>query len=491
MNELPSEPPHVDARRRTLLKAGAGALLPVLLPGCGGSSSPDAPSGSEPPPAGPTIAPRGLHASFAGDPRTTRTITWFTDGGTDPGSVLEYGPVEDGMDAHAIATAPLPSRAEGAASATYGVDALTHRATAVDLPAGQAIRYRVGSAQGWSAVQVLPAAAADTFRFCHFGDHAQSEASRAVCAGVIARAPDFAIIAGDLAYANGEQSLWDSYFDMLEPLAARIPIMTAPGNHEAKDGGGEGYASRVAQPGKGTYYSCDYGRVHFLYSTGGSLLGSDLGSATALIEELVWIEADLAKAALRRAAGEIDFIVFVQHYTIWTDDDGRDPADFTLVLLEEQYLLRYGVDLLLVGHDHIYERSKPMAYGRPKDDGYVQLTQGGGGQSLYSLIPDLADWSAAAAVRHGFSELAVEPGRITVTSYAVDDDANQLHADGALEVIDRFEIVARKAEARVAFAKAARPKSAVLGDIDAVIAHTRRRNALHDLVEIGGERLAR
>ena len=89
----------------------------------------------------------------------------------------------------------------------------------------------------------------------------------------------------------------------------------------------------------------------------------------------------------------------VRYYTIWTSCEGRDPANFTLVALEENILLRHGVDLLAVGYDHIYERSQPMGYGRPRDGGYVQVTQGGGGQSLYELVVNRSDWSAIALLR--------------------------------------------------------------------------------------------
>lgn len=477
--------------RRQLLQAAPGLLLPPALAGlasCSDSSSPGAAAGGDcasvTPVAG-TAGPRGLHVSWTDDPFTTRTITWFTDGSSDPGTVVEYGPFESGMNACEIEQHALPSRVEGSTEATYGVEALTHRATLRNVDDSKALRYRVGSAQGgWSSVRVLQPLPRDGFRFCHFADHAMSDASRAVLAGVQQRAPDFLLIAGDLSYANGEQPVWDAYFDMLDPLASQLPVMTCPGNHESKDGGGDGYRSRIAQPGKGTYYGFDYGRVHFCFSTGGSLL-SGLAGAPALLAELDWLETDLADAARRRANGEIDFIVFVQHYTIWTDDDGRDPANFTLVLLEERLLVDYGVDLLAVGHDHIYERSQPMAYGKPRDGGYVQVTQGGGGQSLYGLVEQLAGWSAFAAVRHGFTEYAIDGTLIRGTTYSVEDDAGKLLADGALQIIDRFEIPARSAAQKAAYAK--RPKSAALRevDLDAVIRHTLERNRLHDLQEAG------
>ena len=38
--------------------------------------------------------------------------------------------------------------------------------------------------------------------------------------------------AGDLSYANCEQSLWDSYGNLIEPLSQRLPWMVCPGNHE-------------------------------------------------------------------------------------------------------------------------------------------------------------------------------------------------------------------------------------------------------------------
>lgn len=492
--------------RRRLLRAGGGALALPLLQACSssgpGAADPAQPPGGEappppaeppppppeppPPPPAPAAShpPRGLHVSFTDDPESTRTLSWFTDGNEAPASVLEYGPVEPGMSEADIQSAPLPSRAEATAAAVFEVEALCHSATASGLPAGTSIRYRVGSDEGgWSAVKVLPATPQASFRFCHYGDQGVTEAAQAVVAGVSQRNPDFLLIAGDLSYANGEQPVWDHYFDMLEPLASRLPVMTTPGNHEAKDGGGAGYDSRLRQPGRNTYYGFDYKNIHFFCSTAGCLL-EDLSSAGALAGEILAMEADLAAAAQRRAQGEIDFIVVAQHYTIWTNEDGRDPANLSLVALEEHILLRYGVDLLLVAHDHIYERSKPMAYGRAVDDGYVQITQGGGGKSMYELLANPADWSAFNTLRYGFTEYAVDGPVIRGTSYAVDRADNSLPADGALEIIDQFELGARSAAARSRFALPVRAKSEVLGqDWNAVTRHTYIRNSLHDALE--------
>lgn len=436
--------------------------------------------------------PRGLHASWTDDPRTSRTLSWFTDGSQDPGTLLEYGPVTAGMDACSIQNAPFPKRVSGSTGQVYGVNALFHKATASGLDPSLPIRYRVGSdGFGWSSVRVLPAApAVDSFRFCHFGDHAINENSRAVIAGVQARAPDFLMIAGDLSYANGQQPLWDDYFNMLDPLASGLPVMTCPGNHEAKDGGGQGYLSRVAMPGNNRYYSYQYGPAHFCVSTGGSLVRDDNPQAIPQwLEELAWIQRDLAQAAQKRADGVIDFIIFVQHYSLWTNCESRAPGNFSAIALEEYLLHLYGVDLLVVGHDHIYERSRPMAYGLPVSrGGYVQVTQGGGGQSLYELVPKLAAWSAMSTVCHGFTEYSVAGGKIRGTTWSVQGAEGNLLPDGQLRQIDSFEVVTRDAFSKSSIATLARLPSDFLHafNYDEMVQHTITRNRLHDLLEAGG-----
>ena len=39
-------------------------------------------------------------------------------------------------------------------------------------------------------------------------------------------------IIGDLSYADGHTQIWNTYMDMIEPFASRVPTMVAVGNHE-------------------------------------------------------------------------------------------------------------------------------------------------------------------------------------------------------------------------------------------------------------------
>lgn len=409
----------------------------------------------------------GVHTSLLAAQRYA--LTWFAGDAVPHAVALTTRPAEEapGQDGALAAIST--------ATPTYGSPLFTHRVVLDGVAPGQGLHYRIGRDGAWVQEGDLPVLPSGKLHFCHFADHAQGKASRAVVTGVLGRHPDLAIIAGDLAYANGDQTLWDSYFAMLEPLAAAIPVLSCPGNHERNDGGGQGYLSRITQPGRGAWYAMDLERVHFFFGTAGCLVKGP-ASVWALLEEVLAMEQDLAMAAARRAKGEIDFIVVVQHYPIWTDEDGRDPADFTLVALEEGMLLRYGVDLLLVGHDHIYERSLPMGRGRPRAGGYVQVTQGGGGQSLYDVIPNHAPWSVLATPRWGFSEYEVTGMRIRVTSHAVDDSANRLLPAGQPQVLDSFEVAARDVTARRHFARPPRPREELLEGFAHIVAHTIDRN---------------
>lgn len=70
---------------------------------------------------------------------------------------------------------------------------------------------------------------------------------------------------------------------------------------------------------------------------------------------------------------------------------------------------RYGVDLVLSGHDHNYQRFAPS-------HGVTYVVHGGGGQEVYSLrsCPDGYPRRAFARRGHGFLDIVVRPGSLRV-----------------------------------------------------------------------------
>ena len=355
--------------------------------------------------------PRGLTLGFASnDVASDRTVTWLTSGEIDPGSHVEFGVVPRGkrklerfLTREANGSSELTPRGNfdsesNTLSEIEGdVEVRVHRATMTGLGEGERIAYRVGSPGAWSGVRIFdPAPRRDEgFRFSHFGDHGTRESSRRNTAAVLARRPDFHIIAGDISYANGFQPEWDRWANQIEPLTGSVPLVPSPGNHEAKDFFGETYRKRFTHPNLGhSWFSLDYHNVHIVSTSAGAFLAAaEPGTARDfLLDELVGMEVDLADAAARRAAGEIDFIVVTQHFPLYTNHRTRGPYSPQYVVAEEDILQRYQVDLVAVGHDHMYQRSASMVYGVPTGEqgggvGYVQVDAGGGGTSLYEFTP--------------------------------------------------------------------------------------------------------
>ena len=48
---------------------------------------------------------------------------------------------------------------------------------------------------------------------------------------------------GDVAYANGNQYVWDAFARDMEPLYARVPALLSPGNHDGELVWGNTYTS--------------------------------------------------------------------------------------------------------------------------------------------------------------------------------------------------------------------------------------------------------
>eukprot|EP00012_Vannella_robusta_P003642 CAMPEP_0206183734 /NCGR_PEP_ID=MMETSP0166-20121206/808_1 /ASSEMBLY_ACC=CAM_ASM_000260 /TAXON_ID=95228 /ORGANISM="Vannella robusta, Strain DIVA3 518/3/11/1/6" /LENGTH=240 /DNA_ID=CAMNT_0053598633 /DNA_START=110 /DNA_END=829 /DNA_ORIENTATION=- len=104
---------------------------------------------------------------------------------------------------------------------------------------------------------------------------------------------------GDIAYAGGDQSIWDSWMRNISPIAATIPYMAIEGNHE-RDYQFAAYNHRFRNPGNESgsyttkYYSFDYGNIHFLGFTFEDFL--DLDNNPEFGAQREWIIADLKEA---------------------------------------------------------------------------------------------------------------------------------------------------------------------------------------------------
>lgn len=206
--------------------------------------------------------------------------------------------------------------------------------------------------------------------------------------------PDAFLVLGDAQYSNGKLSeylrVWDPQFgDLLEVT------QPSPGNHDYGTPDAAGYFAyfgAAANPPLG-YYSFDLGRWHVV-SLNSPICGDDAGCGPGS-PQYDWLAADLAGS---RARCTIAFMHELRYdwrpWQKWVEDDGATPnagSETAAFVPLWELMAERGVDVVLGGHNHLYQRWVPQdAHGNAVDGGVVQFTVGTGGRSLYSFgIPPI------------------------------------------------------------------------------------------------------
>lgn len=348
-------------------------------------------------------APAGqtqIHLGWSGDPSTSMAVTWRSP--LASGSVLYWG-----MDGR--------TREQPASSEPFGGDYL-HRAELSGLAPGSHYQYRCkglrGPPQGGTFTAAPAPGSRSGFRFAVLGDSRSDDtARRQVRAAVQARSPAFALFTGDLVADGRSQKQWDEWFEAMQPLISRIPLMSAVGNHEANS---PLYFQQLASPAHApsaegyddrAYYSFDYGFVHFV-AVSTEPAGGPEG------EQARWLEADLARAAADPA---IRWIIAFGHRPPYSS--GNHGSDLAARATFAPLFERYRVRLAFWGHDHDYERTKPLIAGREAEGGVVYVVTGGAGAPLYSV--GASDFTAASASAYHFVEVSAGEAELRVETRGV------------------------------------------------------------------------
>jgi hypothetical protein len=261
---------------------------------------------------------------------------------------------------------------------TLGSTSYFHEVHVCGLTPGTTYFYQVGGgpsgAEVWSATQTFTTmSSTGALTIGVFGDSRdqvstwQSVHQRMREAGV-----DMSLIGGDVVDIGGDEVLYQQWLDAIwhdpsQPsqflTLGQQYILPINGNHENDT---PTSFANWAIPGDGpygkTYASFDLGPAHFTMIDDEQIANGATGAeATA---QLKWVEQDLAAAAADRTAHP--FIIVIAHRCMFSSSThGTDPdvlaARGALVPLYD----KYAVDLVVNGHDHDYERSKPLKAGSP------------------------------------------------------------------------------------------------------------------------------
>jgi len=236
---------------------------------------------------------------------------------------------------------------------------------------------------------------------------------KAVASSMLTRRPELFIALGDNAYEAGtEEEIQRNLFEPLANLLAEVPFFTVAGNHEYVTNQGQPFFDNLYLPtspsGGERYYSFDWGFVHFVGLDSNCAVGLSSNDRCTLAAQRAWLEQDLAKS---QAAWKIVFF----HHPPWSSGD--HGSQLTVRREFGPLFEKYGVDLVLTGHDHNYERSRPMIGDREAgsgEKGITYLVVGGGGANLRAFASGQPAWSALRNNKaHGFLDVDVTEGTLT------------------------------------------------------------------------------
>lgn len=168
---------------------------------------------------------------------------------------------------------------------------------------------------------------------------------------------DFVITLGDNIYGGSQPRDFEKKFETpYKPLLdAGVQFYAALGNHDSPN---ERFYKLFNMNGA-AYYTFKKGNVRFFV----------LDSNYMDPKQLAWLEDQL------RNAGDSGWKICYFHHPLYSSGRRHGPAT-DLRLLLEPLLVKYGVDVVFSGHDHVYERLQPQK-------GIYYFTEGASGQLRY------------------------------------------------------------------------------------------------------------
>jgi cysteine-rich repeat protein len=259
------------------------------------------------------------------------------------------------------------------------------------------------------------------FSFLVFGDSGCAcTAQFAVRDRLLATPADFIVHTGDMIYDAGAAADFDpKFFAPYRDLLRRMVLWPCRGNHDVETANGAPWRDAFWTPannpaGSEDYYSFDYGNAHFV------VLDSNADTAPGGAQH-EFLQQDLAASQAR-------WKLVAFHHPIYSSS--RHGSALTLRADLRPLFDGYRVDVVFMGHDHDYERTKPLRGDRIVAPGFgtVYVTTGGGGKSLYQS--GASDFTAYAESVNHFTHVAIDGDTL---------DLQMIRADGSVGDTMRLE----------------------------------------------------
>lgn len=333
--------------RLSALETGA-----LLDPPAARLPTPEAPCG----PAGP-VDPSVRRTPYVQDVDASGGAVVWTADATAPGRLIWTD--LDGTPRGVVVPEREPSE--------YLRDATQYVARVEGLEPGERVCYALETDDGRRlfgplALRAAPAPRADgPIGLIVFGDSGGATDDQRALAAQMATVPaDLMLHTGDVAYYDGTlPQLEAGYFEVYAPLIRSVPMFPASGNHDYHTDDAAPFREVFVLPDDAPeperWYSFDWGPLHV------AVLDSERDGDT----QAAWLRRDLE-------ASDRPWTIVTAHQGPYSSGSHGGSDGF-----RDRYqpiLEAHGVQLVLTGHDHHYERTRPV-------NGVTYVVTGGGGYS--------------------------------------------------------------------------------------------------------------
>lgn len=335
---------------------------------------------------------------------TTATISIETDQNLD--AALEWG-IGQTLD-HRVTSAP----------------GRIHRFMLDALPPRTKITYRIHAGATQTELLAFHTAPSpgDPIRIGVYGDvRGGHDIHHKLVEAMLGEGLDLVAVTGDMVMRGTDDGDWQRFFAVTRELLAQLRYVPAIGNHDLGKNRTDPDVFELptgpaGRPDHAYWYSLDLADVHLVFLD---------SNAYEKPEQEAWLDADLAAARQRGVRA----IIALTHDGPYSRGIHRGN-----LVARDRYvpiLAKHHVDLLIGGHDHMYQRGEA--------GGVRYLVSGGGGAPLYQ--PSCGVAGKPKCPEDGMQKLLVEYHYIVL---AIDRDTMEMcprRSDGKLlEKCQRYRL---------------------------------------------------
>ncbi len=307
------------------------------------------------------LTPDRIMLTIPGDPATMRAVTWRTHSSVTKsiGQITEAVASPFFEDQLKVTEGTSTFWMEGDSSA------MGHKIIFDNLKPETIYTYRVGDGENWSEWFQIRTSSDKTkpFNFLYLGDFQNDIKEH--CSRSIRQAyshfpkSEFILFAGDIVSRSTEE-YWNEFFYAGNWIYGTIPSLATPGNHEYdKHGVGqprtfsrhwnqifvnpENYPENL----KDRTYFMDYQGVRFISLDSPAMENNETDAKNSL----EWLNDVLSD-------NPNQWTILFTHFPVYSCSQGRDNEIYRNAI--KPILEKYGVDLVLQGHDHTYCRGQNL-----------------------------------------------------------------------------------------------------------------------------------